>query len=680
MAEADALLVAEKADTRVDVFPVTTEELLEAQLADEFCARLRSRLNGGEELPFAFDDSGLLHRCVEPHFQIVVPPQLRSRILHLAHYPQLAGHPGWRKLYYTVRRDFYWPSLPLDCLHLVRNCVTCAKNRIKLRKAVKRVELFPAKAPLEFVSIDLLGPLLRTRRGHEHLLVITDRFSKLVRTVPMKRITAGDVAKAFVTYWIFVYGPPVKVLSDNGKQFTAKFFMDVCRILGVKNVFTTTYHPQTNGQAERFNRTILTALRHYTAEHPKDWDLFTDALTYAYNTQVHSTTQVAPFELVVSRKPPPLAIESQPTIQEVGDHATYKEKWKSWLSTLMSTAETAMKKVQNRYKANYDRRLRANAEIVKAGDRVFVRKDYTNPRTETKHKLAPVATGPYLVVNADNSTVVIQHEDQQERVARDRVVLAPSAGIAEVATRQDETAVQLSGVRGSINAARISRSRALSTQNAGLADLPPLHVANRRRGRIAPSYGPYQSQDNIWQRTSVPVSSVPTQTQPMNGDNANVANTRTIPVDTASTSNVQPHQSQVDPPTNAHQVQTRSDVQCDLGTPFTNSNCVANKEKAKLGATNITILKPAPAVNTPNNGTVGNLLQQTPNNSTNRRRQAVNGDTNSLPRQPANAVTSSSNSINDNQAFSGDVNTNTRKTAHAVTNKTNAVNGNANST
>ena len=172
-------------------------------------------------------------------------------------------------MYYTLRRDFYWPGLALDCIKTVRNCVSCARNRVKLRKATKPMKLFPAKAPLEYVSVDILGPLLRTRRGMEYLLVITDRFSKIVRTIPMMRITAEEVAKAIVHNWIFVYGPPVYLFSDNAKQFNAKFFQKVCRILGIKNVFTTTYHPQTNGETERLNRNILAALRHYTAEHLK---------------------------------------------------------------------------------------------------------------------------------------------------------------------------------------------------------------------------------------------------------------------------------------------------------------------------------------------------------------------------------------------------------------------------
>ena len=88
--------------------------------------------------------------------------------------------------------------------------------------------------------------------------------------MPLKNITTAEIAEAFVTHWVFVTGTPVKVLSDNGKQFIATFFQSVCRIMGIHNNFTATYHPQVNGQVERVNRTIISALRHYSEEHSKD--------------------------------------------------------------------------------------------------------------------------------------------------------------------------------------------------------------------------------------------------------------------------------------------------------------------------------------------------------------------------------------------------------------------------
>ncbi len=156
--------------------------------------------------------------------------------------------------------------MPLDCYATFRICTICEKNRIRLRRDSNLMKLFLASRPLEFVAIDILGEIIKTLRGNRFLLGITDRYSKLVRTVPLAKITAIEVANAFVPNWVLVYSPPVSLLSDNGTKIIAKFFQHVCLIFGLENLFTTTYNPQCDGQVKRFNRTFLDELRHYVAD------------------------------------------------------------------------------------------------------------------------------------------------------------------------------------------------------------------------------------------------------------------------------------------------------------------------------------------------------------------------------------------------------------------------------
>ena len=407
---------------------MTREEIARHQMTDEFCTTIRQYLNQGEKIPFLVDDTGVLVRTVEADPQVVVPHAPKARVLNMGHHTTLAGHPGGRKMYYTLRKDYYWPALAVDCYATVRNCSDCARERVKLRRNSKRLRLFPAKGPLEETSIDILGELIRTPRGNKYLVVITDRFSKLVRTVPLKRIRASDIADAFVQHWVLVYGPPISVLADNGGQFISKFFQSVCSRLGIKNIFTTTYHPQTNGQAERFNRTILSAIRHYTAEHPRDWDLYTGMLTYAYNTQVHRTTNLSPFELVLSRRPRPLSVEAKPIFPEIESMSgkAHRDAWLARLDALVKTAESNALLSRNRYKKDFDKRLRLPKDDIKTGYFVFVRRDYTSKAEGEKHKLAPRADGPYKVFGCTADTVDLQIGEERERVSRDRVVLAPT--------------------------------------------------------------------------------------------------------------------------------------------------------------------------------------------------------------------------------------------------------------
>lgn len=96
----------------------------------------------------------------------------------------------------------------------------------------------------------------------------------------------------------FLFCSQSKLLFDNARQFTARFFADLCRILGVYNLHTVTYHPPSNWQAEQFNGTHVPAIRHYVADHSRVRDKFMDAITHAYSTHPHSGTGFAPIELV----------------------------------------------------------------------------------------------------------------------------------------------------------------------------------------------------------------------------------------------------------------------------------------------------------------------------------------------------------------------------------------------
>ncbi len=432
--EVDAVLATLPVPTRNDpIFtPISHEELVIAQQQDSFCSDIRRKLNEGEVLPFGFNQDGLLCRTVE-HEQVVIPHALKARVLHIHHYARLAGHPGGRKLYAAIRRNMYWPAMAVDCYATVRRCPTCAKNRIKLRKNTTTLQLFPANGPLEAIAIDIMGELIKTSRGNQYLLVITDRFTKLTKTVPLRGVSSAEIARAFVNEWIFNYGPPLDVLADNAKYFSSRFFLDVCRILNIHNSFTTTYHPQANGQVERFNRSIKDAIRAYLDDHPRDWDLYTSALTFAYNCQPHSSTAVAPFELVLSRPPPPLALRQQPSITQSPQES--RQKWKHWLERALHEGRERLKKTQERYKRNYDARLRKQRETIKANDTVYLRKERRD-ESEHRHKLATLAEGPFKVKSATRQTVVIERTDGTlERVSRDRVTIAPD--IRDGATIQE---------------------------------------------------------------------------------------------------------------------------------------------------------------------------------------------------------------------------------------------------
>lgn len=184
----------------------------------------------------------------------------------------------------------------------------------------------PENGPLESVCIDILRERICTPGGNRYLIVILDRFTKLVRTIPTNTISSVEIAKHLFHYCIFHCGPPVDSIADNGKQLMSKFFRDVCRTLNGHNIYSTTYHQQTNGQGERFNRTIVSALRTYIADHPKNWYMYTDELTYANNYQPRTFTAAAPFELGLPR--PHHQRQRKPNTRKCNKPRTSKENGK----------------------------------------------------------------------------------------------------------------------------------------------------------------------------------------------------------------------------------------------------------------------------------------------------------------------------------------------------------------
>jgi transposase InsO family protein len=213
-------------------------------------------------------------------------------------------------MFQTIRKSFFWPRIAEGAYEIVRQCDLCARNRISEKQKTNPLKLFPANGPLESVAMDVPGPLPRTKHGNRFLLVISDRYSKVTKTVPLRTNTALSVARAFCDHRAYVYGPPISLLTDNGPQFTAKFFQAVCSELGIQKIFTTSYHPQTNGQVERYNRTILASLMGYISKRQDDWDDFTSAVTFAYNCREHSSLGMPPFELALTRPPTTLALQA----------------------------------------------------------------------------------------------------------------------------------------------------------------------------------------------------------------------------------------------------------------------------------------------------------------------------------------------------------------------------------
>ena len=142
-------------------------------------------------------------------------PTLRERVIKENHDHPLAGHPGVRRTLDLVKTRYYWPTIKRDIHRYVKGCDKC--QRTKTDNQGKKTPLNPNEvpnSPWEIISVDLIGPLPESH-GKNAIMVIVDRFSKMIRLFPTTtEITSQGVAKIFRDEVFKLHGIPHKVISD----------------------------------------------------------------------------------------------------------------------------------------------------------------------------------------------------------------------------------------------------------------------------------------------------------------------------------------------------------------------------------------------------------------------------------------------------------------------------------
>ncbi|XP_073699827.1 NLR family CARD domain-containing protein 3-like [Garra rufa] len=147
--------------------------------------------------------------------------------------------------------------------------------------------------PIERIGMDLVGPLPKSARGHEHILVVVDYATRYPEAVPLRKATAKNIAQELFQLFSRV-GIPTKILTDQGTPFMSRLMADLCRLLRVKQLRTTVYHPQTDGLVEHFNQTLKQMLRRVTAEDRRDWDLMLPYMSCLVFARFHRPQLASP--------------------------------------------------------------------------------------------------------------------------------------------------------------------------------------------------------------------------------------------------------------------------------------------------------------------------------------------------------------------------------------------------
>jgi transposase InsO family protein len=315
----------------------------------------------------------------EKQSQIVLPASMISRVLRGLH--DDVGHPGRDRTTGLVRERFWWPGMAKQVETWCKRCDRCIRRKSNTQTA-PLVNIVTTQ-PLELVSIDYMT-LESSSGGYQHVLVLTDHFTRYAQAVPTRNQTAKTTADAIFNNFIVHYGFPKRLHSDQGANFESRVIKELCQITGMDKSRTTPYHPMGNGMTERYNRTLLSMLGTLEPEKKQNWHKHVAPLVHAYNCTRHESTGFSPYYLMYGREPRLpvdvlLGLNRTPGSETPG---TYAKELRERLQAAYQTATKAANEARQKQKTAYD--TKARGAVLQEGDRVLIK----ILAFEGKHKLA----------------------------------------------------------------------------------------------------------------------------------------------------------------------------------------------------------------------------------------------------------------------------------------------------
>ena len=248
---------------------------------------------------------------------------------------------------------------------------------------------------MDRVATDLLGPFPQSSSGNRYILLVGDYFTRWIEAYAIPELSAKTVAEKLVYEFFSRFGTPFDLHSDQGRNYEASLFKEVCRLLEINKTRSSPYHPQSNGMIERFNRTLLDMIAVYTDQNQTDWDKYLPMLTSAYRSCAHEKTGYTPNLLMLGRE---VNLPIELALGAVAEPRTNIEE-SQYVSELRDKLDSIYQLVRESFKMKLPKKdsdPRLSSKACKVGDLVYYR-DSTRTVGKSPKLKSDVWKGPCVV-------------------------------------------------------------------------------------------------------------------------------------------------------------------------------------------------------------------------------------------------------------------------------------------
>nr|KYP64304.1 Transposon Ty3-I Gag-Pol polyprotein [Cajanus cajan] len=232
--------------------------------------------------------------------RLFVPEVLdfRQRLLEEYHATPVAGHSGVKASLSRLAASYHWPTMAADLRRFIRSCSICQQNKYETQKPRGLLQLLTTPNKVwEEITMDFITSL-PSSHGYTVIWVVCDRLSKYSHFVALPtHFTAQQLAQRFMQEIFRLHGPPKVTISDRDPIFLSQFWREIFKAQGTKLKYSSSYHPQTDGQTEVLNRTLECFLRCFVSDNPRSWLHFLHIAEFWYNTNKHSSLATSPFHV-----------------------------------------------------------------------------------------------------------------------------------------------------------------------------------------------------------------------------------------------------------------------------------------------------------------------------------------------------------------------------------------------